>query len=321
MEPEPRRQGLLVFKQASPLVVNLFILLYGASFTLVMTVYQTFATAGLQTVRAGIAALRESGWADPSGYKTVAAGCYAGGLAVMTVLRDETAAAVAIGVDTGNRVAATLEATFAAPAEEEFTSLKSPPSPGGEVPSIEAVAAKGKWRATVRHGFWVAFFVLLALTFQKTTRVASICVLAAQVIVERGAPLLTPWLVRANPNPNPNPSPNQVIVDRGAPLLTPLLGRSAATGIADKGSNSHLAAVAAVAGMGLLVQFLLYVRPPNAWALPNGSAMPVLFRAVAAAPLAAEDALEAVKNACTCDARKLRAVASHTVHSFARNLS
>ena len=289
---EPRRQGLLVFKQASPLVVNLFILLYGASFTLVMTVYQTFATAGLQTVRAGIAALRESGWADPSGYKTVAAGCYAGGLAVMTVLRDETAAAVAIGVDTGNRVAATLEATFAAPAEEEFTSLKSPPSPGGEVPSIEQSLQSGKWRATVRHGFWVAFFVLLALTFQKTTRVASICVLAAQIIV-----------------------------DRGAPLLTPLLGRSAATGIADKGSNLHLAAVTAVAGMGLLVQFLLYVRPPNAWALPNGSAMPVLFRAVAAAPLAAEDALEAVKNACTCDARKLRAVASHTVHSFARNLS
>ena len=202
MEHEPPRQGLLVFKQASPLVVNLFILLYGASFTLVMTVYQTFATAGLQTVRAGIAALRESGWADPSGYKTVAAGCYAGGLAVMTVLRDETAAAVAIGVDTGNRVAATLEATFAAPAEEEFTSLKSPPSPGGEVPSTEQSLQSGKWRATVRHGFWVAFFVLLALTFQKTTRVASICVLAAQVIVERGAPLLTPWLVRANPNPN-----------------------------------------------------------------------------------------------------------------------
>ena len=37
----------------------------------------------------------------------------------------------------------------------------------------------------MRHGFWVALFVLLALTFQKTTRVASICVLAAQVIVER----------------------------------------------------------------------------------------------------------------------------------------
>ena len=166
---EPRRQGLFVVKQASPLVINLFILLYGASFTLVMTVFQTFATAGLQTVRAGIAALRESGWADPSGYKTVAAGCYAGGLAVMTVLRDETAAAVAIGVDTGNRVAATLEATFAAPAAEELTSLKSPSSPGGEVPSIEQALHSGKWRATVRHGFWVRVRVRVRVRLTRPT--------------------------------------------------------------------------------------------------------------------------------------------------------
>ena len=141
----------------------------------------------------------------------------------------------------------------------------------------------------MRHGFWVALFVLLALTFQKTTRVASICVLAAQIIV-----------------------------DRGAPLLTPLLGRSAATGIADKGSNSHLAAVTAVAGMGLLVQFLLYVRPPNAWALPNGSAMPVLFRAVAAAPQWPTPGANAgyARQRCVCKGRRcLRPRAGRTDRS------
>lgn len=285
---EPPRSALPAWLFA-PLFVNIFILLYGASFTLVMTVFQTFATSGLLTVRTGVKALRESRWSDPAGYKAVASGLYAGGFAVMTALRDETAAAVAIGVDTGNRVAATLEATFAASAEE-LTSLKSPQD--DEVPSSRQAPEEREWRSTVRHGLWVALFVLLALSFTKTARIASICVLAAQAIVEHGTP-----------------------------LLTPLLGRPAAARLSDKGSNLHVVAVAVVAAVGLLVQFLLYVRPPNAWYLPNGSAMPVVVRAVAAAPLAAEDALEEVRKACTCDASKLHAVASHTVRSFAQKLT
>ena len=51
------------------------------------------------------------------------------------------------------------------------------------------------------------------------------------------------------------------------------------------------------------------------------TAMPVVIRAVAAAPLAAEDALEAACLACTCDAGKLRAVISHTVRSLAHKLN
>ena len=81
------------------LVVSTFILLYGASFTLIMTCWQAFSTAGWPSVLAGVRALRATSFDNPQPYKTVASGLYAGGLAAITVLRDEGVAAVAIGVD------------------------------------------------------------------------------------------------------------------------------------------------------------------------------------------------------------------------------
>ena len=65
-----------------------------ASITLLMTCWQAFSTAGWPAVCAGFQTLRATSFGDPQPYKTVASGLYAGGLAAITVLRDEHAAAV-----------------------------------------------------------------------------------------------------------------------------------------------------------------------------------------------------------------------------------
>lgn len=278
------------------LVVSTFILLYGASFTLIMTCWQAFSTAGWPSVLAGVRALRATSFGNPQPYKTVASGLYAGGLAAITVLRDEGVAAVAIGVDAGVRVAAMLEYFFTGQEEPAFvptltdvqTELKALVK-SNEVSDDESQANNGsrqerqrQWLSTMRLGLCVATFVALSLLFVKTTRIASLCVLAAQSIVSSAGPLL------------------------GA--------RAQAVAV---GSREHALLVALVASLGMLVQFMLYIRPPHAWSLPNGSAMPVAFRALTVLPLAVEDTLDGVRKACTCEIWTLRAVASTTLQAYA----
>ena len=51
---------------SAPLVLNSFILLYGASFTLTITVWQAFSAAGYDTVKAGVKALRVDAFSSPA---------------------------------------------------------------------------------------------------------------------------------------------------------------------------------------------------------------------------------------------------------------
>ena len=62
----------------------------------------------------GVAALRRSGAQNPAAFQTIFGGLYAGGFAALTVLRNEAAAAVAIGVDMGKRVGGLLDSSFLA---------------------------------------------------------------------------------------------------------------------------------------------------------------------------------------------------------------
>ena len=55
-------------RASAPIIINILVLLYGASFTLTLTVFQSFATAGLTSVKDGVAALRDIG----SGYSAEA---------------------------------------------------------------------------------------------------------------------------------------------------------------------------------------------------------------------------------------------------------
>lgn len=105
--------------------VYIFVLCYGASFTLTLTMLQAFAVAGLPAVRRGVRELRETlesrgavaggmslslvDAVDPTKLHDIARGIYAGGLAALTCLRSEGAAAIAIGADGGARAAASLE--------------------------------------------------------------------------------------------------------------------------------------------------------------------------------------------------------------------
>ena len=117
---------MLGLKMSVPILLDLLVLLYGASFTLTLNVFQAFATAGLESVKEGVHVLRQSGAYNPASFQTIFSGLYAGGFAALTVLRNEAAAAIAIGVDMGWRVGSLLEgllprgtvATVAAEPEE-----------------------------------------------------------------------------------------------------------------------------------------------------------------------------------------------------------
>ena len=58
----------------------------------------------------------------------------------------------------------------------------------------------------------------------------------------------------------------------------------------------------------MLIQFILYVAPSDAWYLPNGSAIPAPLRTLVYAPLALENLLEEVRLACKCDFGRLQGV-------------
>ena len=66
-------------RASAPIIINILVLLYGASFTLTLTVFQSFATAGLTSVKDGVAALRRSGAQNPAAFQTIFGGLYAGG--------------------------------------------------------------------------------------------------------------------------------------------------------------------------------------------------------------------------------------------------
>lgn len=178
----------------APILASTLILLYGASFTLTLTVVQAFCTAGFASVKGGLAALRQSGSiTNPAAYQPVVSGCYAGGFAALTVLRNEVAAAVAVGVDMGKRVGSLLEG-FLLGSEEDVAGVEPEEMvPIGEAPSTPkapAAARAGGWRRR-----WAAALLLgamlLAILFVRPVRIASLCVLAAQSLVTHAVPLLS----------------------------------------------------------------------------------------------------------------------------------
>ena len=133
-----------------------------------------------------------------------------------------------------------------------------------------------RWAAAVLLGVSVSAFVLLALLYVRPVRIASLCVLAAQALVNHAVPLLGE-------------------------------GTSSRLG---KATLARGALVAAVAGVGIAVQAALYLADANSWTLPNGSAIPYPLRLLLSAPLAVENALEEVRLACKCDLGRLQGLAT-----------
>ena len=263
---------------SAPLVINTFILLYGASFTLTITVWQAFSAAGYDTVKTGIKAIRADPFTNPAAWQQIAAGLYAGGFAALTVLRNEAAAAVAIGVDMGKRVAAVLEGWCSgekAPAASEEIPADDfedePQSPSPYPAAADGTSSRRRWASMLALSVCVGLFVVLACIYVHSTRVASLCVLAGQSIVENVASLIGgPSAKRFGP-----------------------------------GGRHHAVAVGALTALGILIQFLLYVAPVGAWYLPNGAAIPGPIRNLVYAPLALENSLEEVRLACKCDFGRL----------------
>ena len=276
-------------RASAPILINILVLLYGASFTLTLTVFQSFATAGLTSVKDGVAALRRSGAQNPAAFQTIFGGLYAGGFAALTVLRNEAAAAVAIGVDMGKRVGGLLDSSFlardttgAAAEPEELAPMgdsgEDTPAALRRTKTTEAAPTdwRRRWAAAVLLGVSVSAFVLLALLYVRPVRIASLCVLAAQALVNHAVPLLGE-------------------------------GTSSRLG---KATLARGALVAAVAGVGIAVQAALYLADANSWTLPNGSAIPYPLRLLLSAPLAVENALEEVRLACKCDLGRLQGLAT-----------
>ena len=278
-------------RASAPIIINILVLLYGASFTLTLTVFQSFATAGLASVKEGWAALRRSGAQNPAAFQTIFGGLYAGGFAALTVLRNEAAAAVAIGVDMGKRVGGLLDSSFlardtsgtgAAAEPEELAPMgdsgEDTPAALRRTKTTEAAPTdwRRRWAAAVLLGVSVSAFVLLALLYVRPVRIASLCVLAAQALVNHAVPLLGE-------------------------------GTSSRLG---KATLARGALVAAVAGVGIAVQAALYLADANSWTLPNGSAIPYPLRLLLSAPLAVENALEEVRLACKCDLGRLQGLAT-----------
>ena len=120
----------------------------------------------------------------------------------------------------------------------------------------------------------VGLFVLLACVFVHSTRVASLCVLAAQSLVENIASLV-----------------GGATANRFGP-----------------GGRGHALLVGAFTALGMLIQFLMYIAPAGAWYLPNGAAIPAPLRTLVFAPLTLENSLEEVRLACKCDFGRLQGV-------------
>ena len=118
-------------------------------------------------------------------------------------------------------------------------------------------------------------FVLLACVYVHSTRVASLCVLAAQSL---------------------------------AGNITSLLGDHPLARRFGPDGRGHAVLVGALFALGMLIQFILYVAPSDAWYLPNGSAIPAPLRTLVYAPLALENLLEEVRLACKCDFGRLQGV-------------
>uniref|UniRef100_A0A7S0LGW1 Uncharacterized protein n=1 Tax=Coccolithus braarudii TaxID=221442 RepID=A0A7S0LGW1_9EUKA len=279
-------RGHIRWLLSAPLVVNLFILLYGASFTLTITLWQAFSTAGYEEVKVGMHALGEE-FANPAAWQKIAAGLYAGGFAALTVLRNEVAAAVAIGVDMGKRVASLLDSWCFALAHadeagvatlvstEEFDSMSQAtdniPSSPLSTKADRKMSWLRRWAANLLLGVCVGLFVLLACIFVHSTRVASLCVLAAQSLVKD---------------------------------LALLLGEAHAARFG-VGGRGRAVAVGALSALGMLIQSRLYLASAGAWYLPNGAAIPARLHSILYAPLALENALEEVRLACKCDFGRL----------------
>ena len=265
---------MIGLKTSVPILLDLLVLLYGASFTLTITVYQAFAAAGLASVKEGIHALRQSGAYNPASFQTITAGLYAGGFAALTVLRNEAAAAIAIGVDMGRRVGSLLEGCLlprddaaAAVEPEELAPIgdaDQKPTAPRRTPMTDW---RRRWAAALLLGLSVAAFALLALLYVRPVRIASLCVLAAQSLVTHATPLFSESV---------NARVGQGTMARGA-------------------------LVAALAGAGIAAQAALYLADANAWSLPNGAAIPAPLRLLLSGPLALENGLEEVRLACKCD--------------------
>ena len=238
-----------------------------------------------------MAALRRSGAQNPAAFQTIFGGLYAGGFAALTVLRNEAAAAVAIGVDMGKRVGGLLDSSFlardtsgtgAAAEPEELAPMgdsgEDTPAALRRTKTTEAAPTdwRRRWAVAVLRGGTVSAFVLLALLYVRPVRIASLCVLAAQALVNHAVPLLGE-------------------------------GTSSRLG---KATLARGALVAAVAGVGIAVQAALYLADANSWTLPNGSAIPYPLRLLLSAPLAVENALEEVRLACKCDLGRLQGLAT-----------
>ena len=288
---ESRGGTHLFLASSAPILVSTLILLYGASFTLTLTVVQAFCTAGLESVKDGLSALQQSRYAvtAPTVYQPVVSGLYAGGFAALTVLRNEAAAAFAVGVDMGKRIGSLLESLLL-PREEGGASIDpeemepigeagSPTAGTAKLPPAASSGFRRRWAAALLLGASVSAFVSLALLFVRPTRIASLCVLAAQSLVAHVVPFL-----RENTRAR-------------------VEGTRAGRGVL----------IAAAAGLGMAVQAALYLADSNAWYLPNGSAIPAPLRLLLSAPLALENALEEVRLACKCDLGRLQGLAGVSI--------
>ena len=268
---------------SAPLVVNSFILLFGASFTLTITVWQAFAASGYEAVKAGMSVVSAE-FSNPRAWQKISAGLYAGGFAALTVLRNEAAAAVAIGVDMGKRVASVLEGWCCnsaptekvggpIPSSEEMEAISEEAGDTPNTPSSPHVGAaavghapsswRGRWAAMLLLGGCIGVFVLLACVFVHSTRVASLCVLAAQSLVESLASLL------GGPTPGahtqcPPPSVHSALSTLNATDDCIVCASGPTASRFGPGGRGHALAVCGLSALGMLIQYTRHTRGSHA---------------------------------------------------------
>ena len=213
-----------------------------------------------------------------------AAGLYAGGFAALTVLRNEAAAAVAIGVDMGKRVASVLEGWCCnsaptekvggpIPSSEEMEAISWEAEDTPNTPSSPHVGAaavghapsswRGRWAAMLLLGGCIGVFVLLACVFVHSTRVASLCVLAAQSLVESLASLL------GGPTPGahtqcPPPSVHSALSTLNATDDCIVCASGPTASRFGPGGRGHALAVCGLSALGMLIQYTRHTRGSHA---------------------------------------------------------
>lgn len=143
---------------------------------------------------------------------------------------------------------------------------------GGALPS-----GAHEWLCTLLLGASLSAAIALTLTLARAARVASLCVLAAEGLLDSAA--------------------------RVAPESFASLGGG--------GARTRAVAVAALAATGCWAQLLLYLQDEATWALPAGSVLPAPLRRLVATPLEIEHALERV--ATGGGLRDLRTAALHVL--------